>query len=160
MKIRQINILILAITIVMMIACSGGETSDIDEEKPTFDLNYSESFPQTCSELRRGKTYQFRVRVADNIGLAAYSLNIHHNFDHHTHDNQGQICELSAIRQPVNPLIYIENFNIEGRPTNYEIIIPVSIPVDVDTGDYHCQFSVTDVTGWQGRTSIDIKILD
>ncbi|MEE3225919.1 MAG: DUF4625 domain-containing protein [Bacteroidota bacterium] len=30
----------------------------------------------------------------------------------------------------------------------------------MDTGDYHCAYSVTDETGWQSRTSIDIKIVE
>ncbi|MGA0403355.1 MAG: DUF4625 domain-containing protein, partial [Flavobacteriaceae bacterium] len=30
----------------------------------------------------------------------------------------------------------------------------------VDTGDYHLALSVTDVTGWQARTSVDVKIIE
>ena len=43
----------------------------------------------------------------------------------------------------------------QGLPTQI-----VSVPNDVDPGDYHCGFSVTDVTGWQSRTSVDIKIAE
>ena len=42
----------------------------------------------------------------------------------------------------------------------YEIKHEITIPKDIDTGDYHCQISVTDITGWQSRTSVDIKITE
>lgn len=158
MKTIYITLLAIFILTPCVISCTGGDTLDIDEEKPSLELNYKDGFPQSCSHLLKGETYNFRVRATDNIALAAYSLDIHHNFDHHTHDNQGVACELYPVRDPENPFIYIENFSIENRPTEYEIVIPVTIPLDVDTGDYHCQFSVTDVTGWQTRTSVDIKI--
>ena len=54
----------------------------------------------------------------------------------------------------------MENFNIEEGLTTYEIDISITIPNDIDTGDYHCAYSVTDATGWQSRTSIDIKIIE
>lgn len=94
------------------------------------------------------------------MALAAYSLDIHNNFDHHTHDDQIGDCDLDEVKDAVNPLIFIENYSIEGGPTSYEINVSLTIPEDVDTGDYHCAYSVTDETGWQSRTSIDIKIVD
>jgi hypothetical protein len=54
----------------------------------------------------------------------------------------------------------MENFEIEGGLSTYEINISITIPDDIDTGDYHCSYSVTDETGWQSRTSVDIKIID
>lgn len=141
-------------------ACSTEDSSDKDLEKPTISINYEDGFPQACSQLVKGQTYNFRAMVADNKALAAYSLDIHHNFDHHTHDDQGEKCELSAIKQAVNPVIFMENYSIPNSPTTYEINIRFTIPKDADTGDYHCAFSVTDETGWQSRTSVDIKIIE
>lgn len=142
-------------------ACSSDDSVDKDEEKPTITVNYDGGFPQTCVELVRGKTYRFRAMVTDNRALASYSLDLHHNFDHHTHDDQGATCMLGPKKDPVNPLIYMENFSIEGNNvTSYEINIAVTIPNGADTGDYHCSYSVTDKTGWQSRTSVDIKIVE
>ncbi|MDO6821286.1 DUF4625 domain-containing protein [Zobellia sp. 1_MG-2023] len=150
----------LASFILLTAACSNDNSDDIDEEKPTISVNYTEGFPQGCTLLTRGETYNFRAMVTDNSELAAYSIDIHHNFDHHTHDDQVTKCELGEVQSPVNPLIFVENYTIEGSLTSYEINISVTIPNDVDTGDYHCAYSVTDATGWQGRTSIDIKIVE
>lgn len=149
-----------AVFVLMFSACSNSSEGTIDEERPTISVNYADGFPQTCETLERGQTYSFRARVTDNVALASYSLNIHHNFDHHTHDDQGAQCELGSIKEAVNPLLFIGNHTIENGQTSYEINISVTIPDDIDTGDYHCAYSVTDQTGWQSRTSVDIKIVD
>lgn len=154
-----IKLLYIAFPLLLLISCSSSDDSTIDEEKPIISVNYAEGFPQTCETLERGETYAFRARVTDNEALASYSLNIHHNFDHHTHDDQGAQCELGAIKEALNPLLFIGNHTIENGQTSYEINISVTIPDDVDPGDYHCSYSVTDQTGWQSRTSVDIKIM-
>ena len=144
----------------LITSCSSDDSINIDEEKPTITINYTEGFPQACEQLVKGETYTFKAQVTDNRALASYSLDLHHNFDHHTHDDQGETCDLEPIKVAVNPFIYMENFNIEEGLTTYEIDISITIPNDIDTGDYHCAYSVTDVTGWQSRTSIDIKIIE
>ena len=155
------KILFIALALLLSaISCSTDGNSEIDEEKPTITINYDSGFPQPCMELKRGETYEFRARTTDNAALASYSLDIHHNFDHHTHDEHSAECDLGAVKEPENPLLYLENFSIEGSPAEYEIVIPVAIPEDADTGDYHTHFSVTDETGWQSRVTIDIKITD
>ncbi|QDO92584.1 DUF4625 domain-containing protein [Formosa sediminum] len=141
-------------------ACSDSDSVDIDEEKPTITINYDDGFPQACEVLQRGETYVFKALVTDNQALAAYSIDIHNNFDHHTHDDQEESCVLDDEKEAVNPLTILENYNIEDGVMSYEINITVSIPSDVDTGDYHCAYSVTDETGWQSRTSVDIKIVE
>ncbi|MDO5979691.1 DUF4625 domain-containing protein [Flavivirga spongiicola] len=140
--------------------CSSNDGTDIDKEKPTISINYNGGFPQGCTQLVKGETYNFRAKVTDNKALASYSIDIHNNFDHHTHDDQITECDLGDIKQAINPLIFIKNYSIENELTSYEINIPITIPDDIDTGDYHCAYSVTDETGWQARTSIDIKIIE
>ena len=159
MRLISIYFKLLLITL-LMTSCSSDDSTDIDEQKPTISINYDDGFPQACEQLVKGETYIFKALVTDNKALAAYGLDIHSNFDHHTHDDQEGDCDLDPIKEGVNPLLYLESFSIEGGPTTYEINIEITIPNDVDTGDYHCAYSVTDETGWQSRTSVDIKIVD
>lgn len=144
----------------MFVSCSSDDNTNIDEEKPTISIDYDEGFPQGCQQLVRGETYSFRAMVTDNKALASYSLDIHNNFDHHTHDDQEGTCDLDPVKQAENPFVFMENYSIEDGVTSYEINISLTIPEDIDTGDYHCAYSVTDETGWQSRTSIDIKIVE
>ncbi|SEC80967.1 protein of unknown function [Tenacibaculum sp. MAR_2009_124] len=141
----------------LAIACNS-DNDEPDTTKPTITVQYDAGFPKSCDILEKGKQYTVKVKVSDNIALATYAIDIHHNFDHHTHDDQGAQCELAPIKTPVTPLIYMQNFSIENTPKEYEINQEINIPNDIDSGDYHCQISVIDVTGWQSRTSIDIKI--
>jgi len=154
---KYFNLLIITLLIT---SCSSDDSASIDEQKPTISINYNEGFPQACEQLVKGETYIFKAQLTDNKALASYSLDLHNNFDHHTHDDQGEVCDLEPIKDAVNPFIYMENFNIEGGLTTYEINISITIPDDIDTGNYHCSYSVTDETGWQSRTSVDIKIVE
>lgn len=146
--------------LVLFTSCSTEDNLDKDLEKPSISIAYEEGFPKSCAQLIKGQTYNFRAMVSDNFELASYSLDIHHNFDHHTHDDQGSECDLEPRKQALNPFIYMENFSIEEGLQTYELSIALKIPDDIDTGNYHCSFSVTDVTGWQKRTSVDIKIIE
>jgi len=152
-------IYILFLTLVLG-ACSSDEGIAKDEEKPTITINYTNGFPKACAQLERGKTYIFKAQTTDNQALASYSLDIHHNFDHHTHDDQDVVCTLDPKKSAIDPFIFMENYQLEGGLTTFEINIELSIPDDIDTGDYHCSYAVTDQTGWQSRTSIDIKIVE
>ena len=151
---------LIILSFLIIAACSSSDDSTIDEERPTISVNYADGFPQACETLERGQTYSFRAQVTDNVALAAYSVNIHHNFDHHTHDDQGAQCVLGPVKTAINPMMFMENHAIEGGVTSYEINLSITIPDDVDPGDCHCAYSVTDQTGWQSRTSVDIKIVD
>lgn len=141
----------------LLINCSS-DSENIDQEKPTITINYDNGFPKSCTVLEKGKQYTIKVKVSDNIALAKYAIDIHHNFDHHTHDDQGSLCELNPIKTPISPLIFMENYNIDNERKEYEISQSITIPTNIDSGDYHCQISVIDITGWQSRTSVDIKI--
>lgn len=141
----------------LLINCSS-DSENIDQEKPTITINYDNGFPKSCTVLEKGKKYTIKVKVSDNIALAKYAIDIHHNFDHHTHDNQGSLCELNPIKTPISPLIFMENYNIDNERKEYEISQSITIPTNIDSGDYHCQISIIDITGWQSRTSVDIKI--
>lgn len=158
----NLKLLTIALTTgIFFTSCSSDDDSVAkDEEKPEITINYEAGFPKSCAELVKGQTYNIRARISDNMALAAFSLDIHHNFDHHTHDDQGVQCDLEPVKEAVNPMLYMENFSLADGPVSYEIDIPITISENVDTGDYHCMFSVTDQTGWQSRTSVDIKIIE
>jgi len=145
--------------VLLALSCSSSDSVK-DEEKPTITINYDGGFPQACEVLQRGETYTFKAQTTDNEALASFSIDIHNNFDHHTHDDQQESCDLDDIKSAVDPLIFIKNYTIENGVTRYEINVSISIPDDIDTGDYHCSYSVTDETGWQSRTSVDIKIVE
>lgn len=153
----------------LLFACSKENDDPIDQTPPTLDIAYEKAFPRSCMELHKGEKYTFRALAEDNFALASYSVSIHHNFDQHTHDkdhgehhedHHDEHCTLGEKKTPINPFHYLKSFTIEGSPQEYEITQEIAIPKDVDTGDYHVQISVLDISGWQSREFISIKIVD
>jgi hypothetical protein len=129
-------------------ACQGNE-DEIDTQAPIINMAFDEAFPQQCEVLQRGETYTIETLFTDNFELGSYSLDIHHNFDHHTHSTDVTECERQPIKEAVNPWLIIEGHEIPSGQKSHRISLPLSVPTDVDTGDYHLMIKLTDKEGWQ-----------
>ncbi|MBD8488235.1 DUF4625 domain-containing protein [Echinicola sp. CAU 1574] len=135
-----------------------------EDEKPLIDTEYPEilveddSFPLQCSVIERGTTLEFKAYFSDNVELGSYSLDIHHNFDHHTHSTEVNSCNEDPIKTPVNPLLLIQTFTIPEGLTEYVGTAEIEIPADIDPGDYHFMIRLTDQEGWQTLQGLSIKI--
>ncbi len=108
----------------------------------------------------KGETIPFRYTFTDNMELGNFNLEIHNNFDHHSHSTSAGDCPLDPIKTPVNPWIYNQDFAIPTGATSYEAKVDIPIPYDIDNGDYHFMVRVTDKAGWQQLKAISIKIAD
>jgi hypothetical protein len=147
---------LLAVT-VGFYACGGNE-DEIDTEAPIINMAFDEAFPQQCEVLQRGETYSVEALFTDNFELGSYSLDIHHNFDHHTHSTDVTECERQPAKEAVNPWLIIEGHEIPSRQKSHRISLPLSVPTEVDTGDYHLMIKLTDKEGWQTIKGIWIII--
>ncbi len=157
MRTRKFNILILMVLIiqasVLFFACE-----EIDSEVPVIDMSGDTAFPKNCVTVYRGETFTFNARFTDNIELGSFSIEMHNNFDHHTHSTSVVECELEPIKTAVNPLLFIKEFSIPDNLTEYSASVSIHIPGDVDTGDYHFMIRLTDKSGWQTFKGISLKI--
>ncbi|WP_456315737.1 DUF4625 domain-containing protein [Pseudomonas shirazensis] len=144
--------------ILFLTACSG-DNEQIDTEYPVIDISASNAFPVQCSAITRGQKITFRTKFTDNAELGSYSLDIHHNFDHHTHSTEVSDCASDPVKKPVNPLLYINSVTIPAGQKSYEAVQEISIPQDIDPGDYHFLIRLTDKEGWQTIKGLSIKIL-
>lgn len=152
---KNIRILFVVFLLISLFSCSK-EDEVKDEQKPTVKLKY----PTSCAELKRGQKFTVKAIVSDNVALASYAIDFHNNFDHHTHDSQGSKCNLEPVKnKTAKTFTFLENYELKGKPKQYEISKEITIPTDADTGDYHCHISVTDDTGWSVNTSVDVKIV-
>lgn len=100
----------------------------------------------------------FKIIVTDNMELGSVSVDIHHNFDQHTHSTEVDDCGLDNKKTPVNPLLLIRSIAIPSGNKTYTVILEVDIPTDVDPGDYHFMIRATDKEGWQTIKGLSIKI--
>nr|WP_199003426.1 DUF4625 domain-containing protein [Flavobacterium sp. ASV13] len=146
------------ISLFALVSCSS-DNNEIDTEYPVIDISASNAFPIQCSEITRGQKITFRAKFTDNDALGSYSLDIHHNFDHHTHSTEVNNCVPEPVKKPVNPMLYINSVTIPNGQKSYEAVQEITIPTDIDPGDYHFMIRLTDKEGWQSIKGLSIKIL-
>ena len=149
---------ILPIVLLASIAGCKKDEDKIDTEYPVIDITSANAFPIQCSTLTRGQKFTFRAKLSDNVALGSYSLDIHHNFDHHSHSTEVSNCNVDPVKTPVKPFLLINTFQIPAGQMVYEASNELTIPADIDPGDYHFLIKVTDKEGWQTLKGISIKI--
>ena len=148
--------------LLLLSSCSDSE--EIDSEKPTIDISFADAFPTNCDTLYFGETFDFRVKFSDNVELGSYSIDIHNNFDHHSHSTEVTECNLGVVKDPINPFVIIEDYSIPEGLKEYETNLPISIESGngnglYDEGDYHFFISLTDKEGWSAQKGLSIKML-
>lgn len=154
--------LIFFLVLTFMISCE--KKPDIDTEKPNIDTEYVDAFPSYCDTLYFGETFNLRALFTDNNELGSYSIDIHNNFDHHSHGHNIEECDLAPKKQPVNPLTLLEDYEIPIGLKAYEVNLAISIPSGngsglFDEGDYHFQIFLTDKEGWSTPLGLSVKML-
>lgn len=155
----------LFLTTMLFNSCEKGETTD--KQKPALDLTIPDAFPVNCDTLYFGETFHFKVLFRDNAELGsekAFSIDIHHNFDHHSHSTEVTECSPEPDKDPVNAFTFIEDYDIPDGLKEYETDLIISIPSgngdgSYDDGDYHLYISLTDKEGWSAQKGLSIKML-
>jgi len=155
---KKITFLTGVVVLAFATSCSS-DNAEIDTEYPVIDISVANAFPIQCSTIERGKTFTFKATFNDNVALGSYSLDIHHNFDHHTHSTEVTSCEMDAVKKPLKPMLFINNYTIPNGVKSYEATAQITIPADVDPGDYHFMIRLADKEGWQTLKGLSIKIL-
>lgn len=143
-------------------ACSSSEDSTGDNPKDMTDPVISgegiTANPIDCQVYRRGELIPFNYVFTDNVELGAFNIEIHDNFDHHTHGTTSVDCELEPDKSPVAPWRYNRDFEIPQGSKSYTARIDIPIPADVDAGDYHFMVRLTDRSGRQTLHAVAIKL--
>lgn len=157
MKNKLKSILLLLLTVLAISSCKKDESA-VDTEYPTIDLSIAGAFPQQCAEITRGKSFTFKAKFADNAALGAFSLDVHHNFDQHSHSTEVNNCTMDAKKTPVKPFLLIKSYSIPADQKEFIATTTIDVPTDVDPGDYHFLIRLTDKEGWQTIKGISIKV--
>ena len=127
-------------------------------EKPEI-ADGSRPSPVDCQAYSKGESIQFSYLFIDNVELGNFNIEIHHNFDHHSHSTSAGDCHLEPKKQPVNPWVYNQDYTIPAGKKTYAAEVDIPIPENIDAGDYHLMIRVTDKSGWQQLKTVSIKIL-
>jgi hypothetical protein len=141
-------------TILTIALLSCGDKEERDLQKPEIQI----VSPQNCAELRRGESFTFTAHFADNAELGSYNLEIHHNFDHHSHSTDSKDCTPDDAKTPVNPWVFNQDYTIPAGSLTFDASVEIPIPADIDKGDYHFMVRLTDKSGWQQLAAVSVKI--
>lgn len=141
-------------------ACS----SDDDEQQkdmlqPVISDTGIVADPIDCQVYHRGDVIPFHYLFTDDTELGAYNIEIHNNFDHHTHSTSSVECPVDAKKDPVKPWVFNQDYTIPAGQRSYDARHDIQIPADIDTGDYHFMVRLTDHAGWQQLHAVAIKII-
>jgi hypothetical protein len=150
------------LSVILLCALSACSSSDDVEKK---DMTYPEitdkgivAAPINCEVYKRGEVIPFNYLFTDDTELGSYNIEIHNNFDHHTHSTSSVECPMDAKKEPVKPWVYNQDFQIAAGQRSYNARHDIAIPADVDPGDYHFMIRLTDRAGWQQLHAVAIKI--
>lgn len=154
------SIIFMVLTGAILFSKSCDKDDEIDQTAPSIDISAINAFPKQCDTLYRGESFMFIATFTDNEALGSYSLDIHNNFDHHSHTTEVEECEPWPVQTPVNPFLLIEGFQIPDAPQTFTTSHEIAIPADADEGDYHFMIRVVDKNGWQGMVGLSVKILE
>lgn len=125
---------LLFLTSTFITACSSD--NDGDTTAPTINL----IAPAEGATLKIGDAHgvHFDMEVSDNEGLASYKVEIHNNFDGHTH---------TRAEDATTPFAFNRSWDLEGvknkKIHHHEIIIPEN----ATPGNYHLMVFCSDTSG-------------
>lgn len=152
---------IIYIALIAILFASCIEETDTETEQPTIEL----LSPLPCDTLRFGSTFNYRVKITDNTGLGNISMDLHHNFGHHSHGTH-ESCSMYPVKEPVNPYSNGWEFGLPAEQKEYIFDTLITLPAMkndstlFDIGDYHFHIYVTDNDGYLTFTTLDMKILN
>jgi len=150
------TIVLFAFLIFLAGGCS--DKNDLQISKPVIQMDGADAFPKNCVTVYRGESFEFKAVFTDEEELGSFNLEIHNNFDHHSHSTDDVECELGEKKAPVKPFIYNKDFTIPTGQISYTASVKVDIPEDIDTGDYHFMVRLTNKAAWQEIKGISLKI--
>ena len=154
------NIIYSIMLLCALCACSSDDDEQKDMQQPVISDQGITANPIDCQQYHRGDMIPFHYVMTDNEELGNYNIEIHNNFDHHTHSTTSVECPIDAQKQPQSPWVYNSDHTIPAGQRQYDARVDITIPADIDPGDYHFMVRLTDRAGWQQLHAVAIKITE
>lgn len=141
-------------------ACSSAEENESrDMTQPVISEEGIVANPIECQEYHPGDVLPVQYVFTDNVELGNYNIEVHNNFDHHTHSGSAVECELEPLKEAgAHAWVFNQDYAIPAGQRSYTARVDIPIPVNAETGDYHFMIRLTDRAGWQQLKAVAIKI--
>ena len=173
------SLLMALITIFTLSFNACGSDDDKDMTPPVISADGITANPINCQQYHPGDVIPFHYVMLDNQELGNFNIEIHNNFDHHTHsteaddhdhDHEMGECdddeehehenEHEHEHSEGNAWVYNRDFTIPAGQRQYDARVDIPIPADAALGDYHFMIRLTDRAGWQQLHAVAIKITE
>lgn len=118
---------------------------DIDTTAPTIELDE----PEDGDELLIGKSIHFECDFKDNVMLGSYMIEIHNNFDGHSHKAPSRAAG-------EEPFFIKKSYDLSGLRNSHVHHHDILIPETAQEGNYHLVVYCTDAAGNQSLVAREI----
>ncbi|WP_329905261.1 DUF4625 domain-containing protein [Porphyromonas pogonae] len=116
---------------------------DIDSEKPKINLIE----PENGDKLQIGKDVHFEMDLSDNVMIKSYKIDIHNNFDNHSHGKA----------EEGKPFQFNKTWEV-GQKTAHVHHHDIVIPAGVKPGKYHFMVYCVDTSGNESFVVRDVEL--
>lgn len=148
MKKQLFMSIIFALFFIAFMAC---RNSQKDLTPPVISINDFQ--PANCDIYYQEDTITVHFVCSDDTELGNFNIEIHSNFDHHTHSTEAEDCEEEHEHEGEEPTgtawIFNQDFAIPANSQEYTADIKIPVPNDAADGEYHFMLRLTDKAGWQ-----------
>ena len=139
---------LLATVTFMFSSCDNDDSSDTT--KPLIELHE----PEEGQALEIGNEHgvHFEMDLSDDVMLKSYKIEIHSNFDHHSHGGN------SRAAQETVDFSFNRSYDVSGQKTAHIHHHDIVIPANATAGDYHLMVYCTDAAGNESHIARNIKL--
>lgn len=136
----------------LVTSCSSDDNTVVDTQSPTIAVGE----PHNEEEVAPGEELHIEAVFTDNVALASYKIEIHEDFDDHTH-------AINKSEHENNPWSYDEVFQIPAGQSSFEAIHHLDVPTEINgmsisEGAYHVGIYVTDTAGNEEQAFLEVHI--
>ncbi len=144
------------------------ENKNKDTMPPVIDE--ASFLPADCDVYYLGDTLLVHFACSDDTELGNFNIEIHNNFDHHTHGTSGVDCDEEEGEEHHHEegehhhedvegaWVYNRDFAIARGLKTDTVDVEIPVPEDVLEGDYHFMLRLTDRAGWQTIKAVPIHL--
>lgn len=139
------NVFLFALVGLAFLSSCKKEEEEKDLEKPSINI----TSPTKDATINSGTVLNLKGIITDNKALSEVKLEIHNNFDGHSHEKKGgsPAFEWDSI------------YKVSG--TSYNLDAQIAIPTDVAAGKYHVIVKALDASGNESdKVEVDIIIVN
>ena len=171
---KLLTIIASALIMSAITSSDNDDDKDIDTEKPQINASIDGASPANAATFYFGEDIPVKLLLTDNAELGSFSVNIHNNFDHHSHstEEEGEDHDHEEGEEhhhhegeDGDAFQFTQDYTIPAGSTQFLIDTKISLPVKSDDGDeyeggdYHFMITVTDKAGFSTFKAFEIKIL-